>query len=197
MKRTTYLMAGSVALLVGCSTGPAPQTYVLSSPSPIKGQISIESGVRIVELRSIRIPDFLDTTDIVTRRGRNELIVSPTGRWGERLSTGTTHAFAAALTRVLPTVTVATTPSQGRPAAVLLIDIEAFDILADGSCVLAARWIIQGADRRVPSVSANGSVLVPIVGGMTDATIVAAMADAIQKLADHIAISVKRVVEPG
>ena len=98
---------------------------------------------------------------------------------------------------MLPTVTVATTPSQGRPAAVLLIDIEAFDILADGSCVLAARWIIQGADRRVPSVSANGSVLVPIVGGMTDATIVAAMADAIQKLADHIAISVKRVVEPG
>ena len=103
----------------------------------------------------------------------------------------------AALTRALPTVTVAAPPLQGRSAAVLLIDIEAFDILADGSCVLAARWTIQGADRGAPSVSANGSVSVPIVGGMTDATIVSAMADAIQTLADHMAISVQRVVEPG
>ncbi len=176
-----------LALLMGCSSAPAPRTYVLSPPATPIGGVRAESGRSILELKPVSVPDYLDTTDIVLRNGRNELTVSATARWGERLSIGITDALSGALARRLPGMTIVTTPVHRQPARLILVDIEAFDVFPDGRCILVARWVIEGPDRRAATRSERGSVATQVAGGPTDAAIVAAMTAAIDKLADHVA----------
>lgn len=189
--RSIFLTAG-LLLLVGCSTGPAPRTFVLSTPATVTDGVVPESGRPIVELKPVSLPDYLDTSDILIRNGLNELTVSPTARWGERLSIGVTHALAGALVTRLPGMTVVTTSVHRQPVRLVLVDIESFDIFPDGRSVLIARWTIEGPDRRAPAIIERGSVTTHAVGGLSDAAIVAAMAEAIEKLAGHVAAAVSR-----
>ncbi len=184
-----------LALLIGCSSGPAPRIYVLSTPATPIGAVQPESGRPILELKPVSLPDDLDTSDLLIRNGRNELTVSATARWGERLSIGTTHALAAALVSRMPGMTIVTTPVYRQPAGSIRVEIEAFDMLPDGRCILIARWVVEGPDRRAPAISERGSVTTRVKDGLSDAAIVAAMGEAIDKLADHIAAAGSR--RPG
>ncbi len=192
MTPRSILAIWCLALLTGCASGPAPRIYVLSTPATPINDVRLESGRPIVELKPVSLPDYLDTSDLLIRNGRNELTVSATARWGERLSIGTTHALAAALVTRMPGMTIVVTPVYQRPARVIRVEIDAFDMLPDGRCILVARWVVDGSDRRVPSISERGSVTTRVSGGLTDAAIVAAMAEAIDKLADYIAAAGSR-----
>jgi len=109
------LLAPAVSLvLAACASSPPPRTFVLSAPAePVAGVLN-EAGRPIVELPTVALPDYLDSTDILLRDGRNELKPSPTARWGERLSVGITHALEVALTRRLPGVLVTHVAIPGR-----------------------------------------------------------------------------------
>jgi uncharacterized lipoprotein YmbA len=171
-----------LVLLTGCGSGPAPHIYVLSAPAIPIGDVRLESGRPTLELKPVSLPDYLDTSDLLIRNGRNELTVSATARWGERLSIGVTHALAAALVSRLPGMTVVTTPVYRQPARVIRVEIDAFDVMPDGRCILVARWVVDGPDRSAPQISERGSVTTTVTGGLTDAAIVAAMAEAVEKL---------------
>jgi len=182
--------------LAGCGSGSSVRTYVLSPPAePMAGAVS-QAGRPIIELRPVSIPDYMDTTDILVRDGRNEFKASTTGRWGERLSEGITQALWVELSRRLPAFQIARTRPPGQPVAQLLIDVEAFDLFPDGRCVLSARWTIAAADRRTTLASERGTVTAtaPLFGGaITDDAATAAMAQAVGRLADDIAAVVSRV----
>jgi uncharacterized lipoprotein YmbA len=60
----------------------------------------------VVEVKPVLVPDYLNVSDILVRRGENALAPSPTGRWGERLSVGATRALAMGLVRRLPGLVV-------------------------------------------------------------------------------------------
>lgn len=192
MTARSILAAVGIALLAGCSAGPAPHSFVLSAPAAPTEGVRLESGRPILEIKPVLVPDYLDTTDILIRNGRNELHVNPSARWAERLSVGITHALATALVTRLPTMTVVTTPVHRQPARLVVVDVEAFDVFPDGRCVLIARWTIEGADRRATAVLERGSVATRAADGASDAAIVAAMAEAVEKLAEHIAEAVFR-----
>ena len=181
-----------VALLIGCGSSPAPRIYVLSTPATPIGDVRLESGRPIVELKPVSLPDFLDTSDILIRNGRNELTVSETARWGERLSIGITHALAAALVSRMPGTTIVTTSLYQRPIRVIRVEIEAFDVLPDGRCILVAHWVVDGPDRRAPAIAERGSVTTQAMGGLGDSAIVTAMSEAIDKLADYVAAAGSR-----
>lgn len=192
MTARVILAAMGIALLAGCSAGPAPRSFVLSTPAALTEGVRLESGRPILELKPVLVPDYLDTSDILIRNGRNELHVSSSARWAERLSVGITHALAKALVTRLPTMTVVATPVHRQPAGSVVVDVEAFDIFPDGRCVLIARWTIEGADRRATPLVERGSVTTRATDGSSDAAIVAAMAEAVEKLADHVAMAVSR-----
>ena len=111
------------------------------------------------------------------------------------MSIGTTHALAAALVSRMPGMTIVTTPVYRQPAGSIRVEIEAFDMLPDGRCILIARGVVEGPDRRAPAISERGSVTTRVKDGLSDAAIVAAMGEAIDKLADHIAAAGSR--RPG
>jgi uncharacterized lipoprotein YmbA len=151
----------------------------------------------VVELRTVSLPDYLDTSEILARDGRNELKVSRTGQWAERLSVGVARALSASLARRLPGILMTRDALSSQTYRSLLVDVDAFDIRPDGHCVLTAHWSVLGVDRRTIEVSERGTFVTsaPVSGGgVADSAIVAAMQDAIEQLADHIATGLRRSV---
>ena len=185
-------------ILTGCASGAPPRTYMLGAPADPAAGVHADGHRPIVEFRTVSVPDHLDTTDISWRDGRNELKISGAGRWGERLSYGIRDALNEALTRRLPDIQVTRTVLSSQSARGLLVDVEAFDCRPDGRCVLTAYWAVLRDDRRTIETTERGTFIAEASPGSTkpasDAIIVASMADAVEQLADRVAITLRRVI---
>jgi uncharacterized lipoprotein YmbA len=122
--------------------------------------------------------------------GAHEIHESATGRFGERLSLGITHALRSDLASRLPLYTIVLAQSAERPVRQILVNVDAFDVWPTGRCVLVADWTILDADRKA-LLSADRGTLTAAAAGVNpgDGAIVTAMADAVRQLADRIASS--------
>jgi len=192
MKRWSWSMAGAALLLAGCASDPPLRTYVLSTPVNAKAEVSTAPGRPILQLQPVVLPDYLDTTDIVLRRGPNEIEASPTGRWGERLSQGLSHALAADLATRLPQDRITLGSSRDRSDWQILVNVDAFDVQPNGRCILSARWTILKKDGKEVPVG-SGIFITQATGindGVGDAALVSAMAGTVGQLADRIALVV-------
>jgi len=183
------VLIGLSALLVGCGSSFALKIYELGDPAPPAFGVWTENGLPIVELKIVTVPDYLDSSDILRRSGQNEVIASPAGRWGERLSLGLTHSLAAALSARLPT-TVITTAFTSAPRRQIFVDIEKFDIEPDGRCLIAARWQIMTSDGQI-ALHEHGTFGTTATA-TDDPAIAVAMTQAVDQLAAEIARGIDR-----
>jgi uncharacterized lipoprotein YmbA len=186
---TTFLVLGLA--LTGCGlSGAPPVTYVLGRAAGGGGGFEPLVGRAVIEVKRVLVPDYLDVSDIMIRRSEHVVAASPTGRWGDRLSVGVTRALTADLARRLPAFVVTATPPVERPAWQVLVEVEAFEPRADATVILVARWrLVDGAGRDLLA-GERVSLMVP-VGGGDDAAMVAAMARAVDALAERIATGVR------
>ena len=98
MKKTLGLIVPvvpAILLLCGCGSFALPSVYILGNPTPAAVSVTSEDGLPIVAIDTVTVPDYLDSTDIVRHAGSNEVRVSATGKWGERLSVGLTRALVS------------------------------------------------------------------------------------------------------
>ncbi|HLY58856.1 MAG TPA: PqiC family protein, partial [Stellaceae bacterium] len=170
-------LATITVFLAGCGSGSTMQTYVLGDPAPPAIGVSSEDGLPVIELKPVSVPDYLDTSDILSRTGPNQMTPSATGRWGERLSVGLTRALASDLSRRLPLVVIATAETP-EPTRRILVDIERFEIAADGQCLLAGRWRITARDGQTTADIERGSFS-EAAGSIEDAAVASAMTRAV------------------
>jgi uncharacterized lipoprotein YmbA len=181
------LLAVSALALSGCGGllggGGPPKLYVLGDTAAPAAQA--ERG-RPLLVRTVTVPEYLDSTDLLRRTGGNELTVSETGKWGERVSTGVTRALAAALGRRVSRPILSNDADRGGTAQDLIVDVESVEARADGTVVLAARWQIYDADRR-RTIGGDRVVLEESGGDGSDQAIVGAMSRLVDKLAEAIA----------
>jgi len=199
MNRRSGIILVLVLAINGCASVRPAHIYVLSTPAALDAANYKRSDGRHFLLQPISLPDYLDTTDIVTRLGPNELVSSRTGEWGERLSKGLNHSLRAALAVRLPLDSVILGSSMEDSGRKIAVEIHALDVWSDGHCVLAASWQIQDKDRGSTFASQSGTFEIARVersrGG--DAAVVAAMANAVSKLAESIALGATRVSGPS
>ena len=181
-------LTGMSLWLWGCGTFPLPEVYILGEQTTPMPGVTDESGRPHLELKTVTLPDYLDTTDIVRRSATNQAITSPTGRWVDRVSIGITQALATDLATRLPNVVI---ESRGayETARRLFVDVERFEINEDGRCTLTARWRLTTADGKVGSNSEEGTFVVTATS-TTDAAVSVAMTSAIDELAGRIAVTV-------
>lgn len=182
-------LASATFLLWGCGTFPLPRVYVLGDPSRSTPGVADEAGLPHIELKTVTVPDYLDTTEIIRRTASNEVITSATGQWGERVSVGITRALAVDLARRLPNVVIESRRDY-EPSRRLLVDVERFEIGEDGRCALTARWRVTSSDDKVGSNSERGT-FIEVTTSNTDAAAVVAMTSAIDQLAGQIAVTVQ------
>jgi len=189
------LYAGTCAALLvcvaACGTGPPLRTYLLTPPlhsAVVPGQIAPTPRILVPR---VLVPDYLDTTDIVLRDGSNEVKVSATGRWGERLSHGLTRELAAELGARLPTDKVML-DRLGSAQSRLLIDVSALDLWPDGRCAMAATWAIVETATPHAVIYGSGTFDSSPVGStiaVDDGRLVDAVSRTVGKLADAIALN--------
>lgn len=151
MTRRDLLRAGpGLALLLGLPGCGAPAPAVFVFPVPAAPPPRSELQLPMLDLRPVQVPDYLDSTQILTRAEDDRLLASPTGEWGERLSVGVTRLLAASLATRLPGVAVTTAPGGAEPRWTLRVDIQDFTLRRAGGSTLAARWSLRaGADGRL------------------------------------------------
>src|SRR6202044_2808023 len=180
-----------ISVAAGClSHHEYRHIYSLDGAVDVPTQAGAVAERPVMQLQRVLIPDYLDTTDILLRVGAHEIHESATGRFGERLSLGVTHALRSDLASRLPLYTIALAQSADTRARQILVNVDAFEVWPTGRCVLVADWTILDADRRA-SLSAGRGTFTTAAAGVNagDAAIVAAMADAVRQLADRIASS--------
>jgi uncharacterized lipoprotein YmbA len=198
MKRFGKPWMALLLCMSGCSSGPPLHTYVLTPPlglGPLAA--SPASSEDRILVRGVLVPDYLDTTDILLRHGGNEVEVSATGRWSERLSQGLTRALATDLQKRLPAHTVVfdrSSPAQRQ----VLINVNALDLWRDGRCALAATWTIVDHDASRAVATGSGTFYSSPIGTTTevgDARLVDAMTRTVDELADAIALKIQHGTE--
>ncbi len=182
-------LAAVIAITGGClSHREYRHIYSLDGATEAPARSAAVADRPVIQIQRVLIPDYLDTNDILLRVGTHELHESATGRFGERLSLGITHALRSDLASRLPLYTIALAQSAESPARQILVTVDAFDVWPTGRCVLVADWSILDADRRTLLAGARGTFTTAGVGANPgDGAIVTAMADAVQQLADRIA----------
>ena len=175
--------------LCACGSYPLPTLYVLSDRTPATPGVVSRVGAAVIELKSVSVPEDLDSTDIVRREGANRAIASPTGQWKDRLSVSVTSALAADLRRRLPGLIVET-DLVSPPDRRIFVQVERFEIATDGVCTLTARWRLSDARGKIAVQSEEGT-FVQIPGHTGDAAAAAAMTQAIDDLAKHVAVTIR------
>ena len=170
------------ALLSACGTSPPTRHFLLAArptenPVPARGRIKVAS---------VSVAKYLDQPQIVRHKSEYELIVADLERWGEGMQDMIGRILAEDLaarlsgSQVFVGDGVATAPAD----ASVELYVERFDADPDGTVMLNVRWIVRretgaaqvGSDR-IAQRSAS-----PAVGDL-----VAAMSDALAKLADRLA----------
>ena len=157
-------------VVAGCMSGRARQIYVLSDPVDTPPDNKAVVGRTELQLERVLVPDYLDTTDILSRVGEHELHASSSGRWGERLSSGIMHALWADLAIRLPQDGVTLARPAERSARQILVTVDAFDVWPNGHCVLAANWRILDTDRTVVLATGRGTLSCRPIAAVNRAT---------------------------
>jgi uncharacterized lipoprotein YmbA len=172
-------------LIVACSATPPARLYVLGDPAEPVQAVKVQSDRPVVRLLPVSVPDYLDTREILHRDRSNEVTASSTGLWAERLSVGVTDALAASLATHLPDVVIVTGQPKVPPSRQIMVDVQQFEIDADGRCLLTARWeFVSGDGGKVLRRESDSMVEQAAQAG--DASVAAAMTRAIDRLALRI-----------
>lgn len=184
---------------VGCAQTPPSDFYVLSAipttetPSGAQTRESLSIGVG-----PVKIPEYLNRTQIVTRTGRNRLDVSEFNRWGGSLAANISGVVAENLSTILGTDEVFLFPTQDpvAPAYRVIVSVTKFDGTLGDRAELDARWLITGPRRREQLATGRTRVEELPAGRDYDAY-VAAQSRALEALSREIAAELVRLHDAG
>lgn len=170
----------ALAALPSACASPNPTLYVLAS---VPGA-TLSGAPRIVQLRAIGIPHYLERSQIVRSSEGYRMDVLSNEWWGEPLDAMMGRILVEELNQRLPGSTVygdagaISTP----PDATVEINLQRFDLDRDGAVLLAAQIAVDG--RRIASRGVRFTVR---PADTTTGALVAAMSAATGQLADTVA----------
>lgn len=194
----TALAALAALLLAGCSSGPATRFYTLAAvaeapPAGAKDPAPRAARPVTLVITDLRLPQYLDRPQIVTRGSDHRLRMAEHQQWGGNLRDDMTRVLAENLGRQLPGDRVLAAPIHTalQPDYRIEVDVQRFEREADGSVRLAARWwLSRGPDGALlagPEASFTG----PPVGADDYEALAGAMSAVFGDLARAIADSIR------
>ena len=190
--------------LAGCIGGksPASRFYTLAPQGNVS--IPVRSGPDVLLMVGpVSVPDYLDRQQIVTRSGRNEIVIDEFNRWGGSFEGEVTRALVAGISNRLAPGSVEVLP--WKPVALfaaartylLPISIARFDGVPGEMVVLNARWeVVMKKDGKDEPLRLSEVTITEKIDGPGYDALVAAMQNALDRfgkeLADSIASSSSR-----
>ena len=188
------------AVLSGCiTTNPSqPAKFYLLSPmseSKKAPQVETGEGCFAIGVGPVRIPQYLNRPQIVSRKSTIELFLDEFNKWAEPLEDNFTRVLAENLANILHTEPIAIFPSRGSiPVDYrVTVDVIRFDGMMGKDITLIARWAIFGKERE-ELLSIRRSVYTEPAGENTYKILVLAKSRAIEKLSKDIAAAIKELI---
>ena len=175
-----------LATLAACSVLPSPEPpryeYVVLTTQLAGAPAGASAAVAIDR---IRLPAYLERSELVTRVSDNRLEFSPRARWAEPLQVGVPRVLAEALAAAAVRVV-----ERGDPAGELGVDlaIDQLERTASGARLRARWWLSQA---RRPAGANQLTADEPLPAGASSDAIAAALSRLIAKLGAAIAADVR------
>jgi uncharacterized lipoprotein YmbA len=191
-----------VVLLAGCASSPPSMFYQLSpfqNRTAIARDASLER-TEMVAVGPVRIPDYLERPQIVTRAGKNELRLAEFDRWAGSLESDVTRVLVEDISSLLPYERFSAVPwtpyleSQLPASYRVEVLVERFDGRLGDSVLLKAQWAVFAKNRSM-LLKRESLIREQIDGGGYDA-LVAAMSGALEKLSSDISVGILSVLPP-
>jgi hypothetical protein len=96
-------ISGASLLLWGCGTFPPARVYILGDPGSPAAGVRDEAGLPHIDLRTVSVPDYLDTTEMTRRTASNDKVHSDSeqGTFIAAMTSRTDAAAALAMTSAI------------------------------------------------------------------------------------------------
>lgn len=146
LKRTArYLVTFCFLILSACGTSPAVHYYALESTGTRVAQD--DEGSPIMAVGAIRIPEYLNRSQMVTRGSGAEVIVDDFNHWAEPLDEAIHRVLASNLDVMLDSMVVIAYPSTTTIHSDyrLVGRMDRFTAGPDGMVVLNVQWGVTDA----------------------------------------------------
>lgn len=191
------LLAVCLVFLAGCASTTPSRFYTLT---PVKAADTPASGVpfeggSLLAVGPVRLPDYLDRPQIMTRSEGNEIRMRETERWAGSLEGDVARVLIENLSVLLSGKNVAVVqwtsamqsmaPFRNR----LGVDVLRFEGSVGGEVVLKARYSLFGPDGR-KVISAGESIVREPVGGTDYGALTAAMSRALATFSREVAAAI-------
>jgi uncharacterized lipoprotein YmbA len=190
-----------VVILAGCAGSPSSKFYQLN-PSQNRTSITPDASPKqnlVIAIGPVRIPDYLDRPQIVTRAGKNELKLSEFDRWAGSLESDVTRVLVEDISSLLPAdrfSVVRWIPYlEGQVPASYRVEVlvDRFEGTLSDSVLLKAQWSVFAHNRNL-LLKRESLIREQISGGSYEA-LVASMSSALEKLSRDIVGGIRSVFQ--
>ncbi len=186
----------AAALLAGCAGADRKATrfYVLSPIGAVEPLLGARREPPIaVDVAALRLPQYLERPQIVSRTTGNEVTLAEYHQWGGNLAKNMMQVLARNLADLLATPEISVFSRRPPRSAHARIEVEVlqFERMPDSRVVLSAQWRIHGGADGAPEVARITDLASPVLapGAGMEAT-VAAMSALLGELSRVIAATV-------
>jgi uncharacterized lipoprotein YmbA len=182
-------LGGGCSVLLGSRNDP-PRLYVLTSTPPAGATPAMPSGLSL-GVGPVALPGYLDRRGLVTRVEANRVEAARNDLWAEPIGGAFKSVLEEDLRLRLPDTVLRGFPwPQGAtPDVAVAIDVTRFEATSTGTVELKARWTLRLPHKRTVLVERDSSIVLPVAGTESEA-MVAALSEALGRLADEIAAEV-------
>jgi uncharacterized lipoprotein YmbA len=198
LRLSAALMVASMTLAGGCATSQPSRFYLLSPLPEVKSAPAETAGTPpgvVLGVGPIRLPQYLDRPEIVTRQSDNTLKLGEFDRWAEPLTDNFSRVMAENLSALLDTDRVALYPWP-RSAAVdyqVTLDVLQLDAQPSGEVVLRAFWSILRGEGEQLLLTTQSNFVEPARNGSYE-DLVAAQSRVIGQLSQKIAGTLRELM---
>ncbi|OOZ41951.1 hypothetical protein BOW53_01930 [Solemya pervernicosa gill symbiont] len=137
-----------LAALVGCGGSTLPHRYYVINAAPAEAASEVVNKQRVLQVGSLRLPQYLDRPQLVTRHSGNRLAMAEHHQWGGNLRKDMIRVLAKNLSIMLETPHLYIAPQQPSGRLDVRIDVEvmSFEREADGQVAITAQWRLISGD---------------------------------------------------
>ena len=194
--KSTLLMLGiSVPVITGClGLGQGTQTptrfYVLHSLQGSEDEIPAIAELPDISIGvgPVRLPQYLDRSQVVSRSSQNRLELAQFEKWAEPIRVNFSRVLAENLSILLATRHVSIFPwlKSNRIDYQIILEVTRFDGVRGENALLRARWSIFGKDGKELLLNRYSNYREPLTTDDTEA-LVAGQSLAVEHLSREIA----------
>lgn len=151
------VLTAAALLAAGCAQKADPNLYVMT-PAAEAASRPDPAREPVVAVTRVRLPEYLDRSQLVSRSGANALILDDDNRWGEPLAESVPRVMAENLSHYLEGGRVVL-PEEARGDKVryeYVVALDAYEPDGKGNAVMRGHWLLR--DTRKGGVVAEGNI---------------------------------------